>query len=334
MSKLTIFDLQKELVELERKGFLTFTAEEGVKLKASEAATEEPLQNKSDFTSLLNDVNIFGGIKKPIILTSDNEILDGRHRYKIYKELGIIELPYYKLQNNYPTHILREHVRSIHMGRNKMAVQKQIQAFRYKMSTEHISWNEAANKFAVSKTALTTINTFFTIFTDNKEFLDMEDANRALDVLFNGNKLYPVEVTEEEEKDEAKGKTILDSYRFKWITKPVYAVSSAMQQLKSYIAAQKFKPTGSSAQESTTDENDAEITSIVLKGKVKVPNPYKGINDVRSQKTLNTYIEFNELKQQVEELKNQLQEALVTIKTLKEENSKLRGQLSIEPTVG
>jgi len=187
-----------------------------VKYEHHEASKIQPSMDEKDFSSLKNDVILVGKILEPIVIY-DNKILDGRHRQKVCIDLNL-PMPIKELKGKYSIEGLKEWVRSKHMNRNLTKRQSEAMAFEYKDSIANVSWEDAAKRYGVGTSSVRRYQTLYNLLKSN----NLEnDFDRVLKVM-------------------KKGKILLSAHTAKkngfiWIYKNTGSLSSALQQLKSFI---------------------------------------------------------------------------------------------------
>ena len=262
-----------------------------VKFKHHKASKIEPEMNESDFNALKNDIILIGRIKEPVVIVNDM-ILDGRHRQKAAIELNM-PMPIKKLNGNYTINVLKEFVRSHHMGRNKVKIQKEVQSFEYKQSVANVSWESAAARYGVS---VSTIKRISQIFNKLKEIGLDKDFARVLDCFRNNKNLIPMN-------------TSGSSNAFQWISRPVGTIYGTLTQLKEYIEFLKTKD--------NIKEDEIDITEFD-------PNTgevLKKDENIFIEKTNSDKMKIQQLEKENQELKEKLNELIETVEQLQKLNS-------------
>jgi hypothetical protein len=208
-----VIEILKELTNLERK---RVNVTQNTKYLWHKASNVEPVMSNEDYTALLRDVSLIGIIHTPVILYN-GKILDGRHRQKVAIELNL-SLPVKELKGNYSIEALEEFVRSIHMGRNKSKVQKEIQAFKYKKEIAGVTYTLAAERYGVSERNLKKIISLFNLLRDNGYSRDFDIVISTLEI---GRNITPDQ--------------------FEWVSRTTGSISGLISQFKLFIQEKRDK---------------------------------------------------------------------------------------------
>jgi hypothetical protein len=107
-----------------------------------------PEMDVYDFEAFKIDIRE-NGIKEPLWMYR-NKIIDGRHRIKAARKLGITQVPYKILKQNYTKRELLNILRSKHMRRNLDPLAKTLMAYRYfEEQGGSITRADAENKYGI-----------------------------------------------------------------------------------------------------------------------------------------------------------------------------------------
>jgi len=249
-----------------------------IKFAHHDASSVEPTMSRNDYEALLEDIKLTGLIHTPVVLYH-NKIIDGRHRQRAAIELGM-SMPIIELKNEYSTTGLEEYVRSIHMGRDKTKVQKQIQAYKYKRSVAGITYANAAARYGQSERSIRTITKFFKVLNKNGYASDFDKVMQAFEY----------------------GMTIRPD-QYEWINKATGTFYGALKQLNEFIAIESIDENESqydpTEQKEVIDEDTGEVKIVDIEKSKNVFQVESLSKDELVNIVLKLSKELNDLKKKV-----------------------------------
>ena len=249
-------------------------------------ATSQPLMSEEDFNALVDNITHNGQLRPVIVYKK--KILDGRHRYKACKELGL-PMKYVILKGEYNMSVLRELSDALHTNRNLTSVQKQAMAYMYKRDTAKVTYKQASDRYGIAERALKTITS---LYNDLAELGYESDFELILTAMFKGHRV--------------------ESNKFEWskhYKNRIGSFSMCRKLIKEYREEIEFKSIGQRDELDPTEIGDKIYTNT---RRINTSN----IEDEKDKIIEQQAKYIKELEVKIEKLEKRLERTLRTIESL------------------